>query len=303
MSGLCRHALFLFVVLFSFATASSQALQSEPTAISPDELARLQKQISRGSSEEKRSALAVVRNLRNPSASRVAVSALSDKEPIVRATAAGSVVFLPGPEAAAALLPLLNDRDEFVRREAAYALGDVHDRSATAPLLRLMAGDKVFEVRTAAAVALGKIGDPTAVNALAALLRSRPREEDEFLRRSAARSIGQIAQISVTGDADVVTPQNFLPDKFKDLGASDATGGTDPIFSNAVDVLTNVLRNQNEADDTRREAAYALGAIGDRRSLPILQAYTSGSDPHLAEICREAILKIERRNRLTNPTD
>ena len=63
------------------------------------------------------------------------MSALSDNEPIVRATAASSVTFLPKPEAAAALLPLLGDKDEFVRREAAYALGVVGDPSSSAQLL------------------------------------------------------------------------------------------------------------------------------------------------------------------------
>ena len=302
-SGRCRPALFLFVLLLLSINTSSQSVSSPAPELSLDEQTRLQQQIANGSVEQKRSALAEIRNLRNPAASRLAIPALSDKNPMVRATAAGSVAFLPSQEAAAALLPLVNDRTEFVRREAAYALGDVRDRSATPRLIQLMNGDKILEVRTAAAVALGKVGDPAALKALLDILKSRPREENEFLRRSAARSVGQIAQIGVTGNPDVLTPQNFLPDKFKDLGASDAIGATSQIFSEAGDVLTNILRSSTESDDTRREAAFALGAIGDKRSLPILETYLSSPDPYLAEICREAILKIERRNRITRPTD
>jgi len=261
-------------------------------------LARLQSQITNGSVEEKRSALSEIRNLRAESASRIALPALRDKDEMVRATAAGSVIFLPSSsEAAVALLPLLNDKSPFVRTETSYALGKAHDRSATSELVRLMKNDKVLEVRTAAAIALGEIGDSSAIESLVGVLKPRPKEDDEFLRRSAARSIGQIAQINVTGDTTVLTPQNFLPEKFKDLGSSNATGAVPQIYAGGVDMLVRVLRNKDESDDTRREAAFALGAIGDPRSLDVLRGYVTSQDPYLAEICKEAILKIERRNK------
>ena len=160
----------------------------------------------------------------------------------------------------------------------------------------MMQSDKILEVRTAAAAALGKIGDVSAVEKLLRILRTRPVEDEEFLRRSAARSVGQIAQILLTAERSVVTPQNFLPDKFKDFGA---VGGNLPVaFSAAVDVLIGVLRSNSEADDTRREAAFALGAIGDARAIPALQPFVSAQDPYLAEISREALIKIERRNKV-----
>jgi HEAT repeat protein len=285
------------------ATHYSQTAPVDGSKISPDVAARLQQQISSDSIEAKRAALFEIRNLRSPSASRLAIPALKDKNLIVRASAAASVVFAPKAEASAALIPLLNDKDEFVRRESAYALGDVQDRATTAPLTRLMQDDKIIEVKTAAAIALGKIGDVSAINSLSAILKTRPREDDEFLRRSAARSIGQIAQINVTGDATVLTPQNFLPEKFKDLGSSDPTVSIVQNFTGSVDVLTAVLQNKRESDDTRREAAYALGAIGDKSSVRVLQTYLSGEDPYLAEICKEALLKIERRNKVSGPSD
>ena len=285
------------MMFVSCVTALAQASDE----ISPDTAIRLRDQIASSSVESKRSALFEIRNFRSASASRLALPALLDRDPIVRSTATASVVFLPKEEASQALLPLLADRQEFVRREAAYALGDVQDFAATAPLIRLMQSDKILEVRTAAAVALGKIGDMSAIGSLLDLLRSRPRPADEFLRRSAARSVGQIAQINMTGNPSVLTPQNFLPDKFKDLGSSDATGPVPSPLVAAVEVLTAVLQNKSESDDARREAAYALGAIGDTRSISVLQSYVSSADPYLAEISREALLKIERRNNRTDP--
>jgi HEAT repeat protein len=284
----------LLVFLYAAAIGS---LAQVPSDVSADAAARLNRQITTGSAEEKRSALFEIRNLRSPSASLIAVPALRDKNELVRATAASSVVFLPKPDAARELVPLLTDRAEFVRREAAHALGEVGDASGTVPLVRLIQSEKILEVRTAAAIALGKIGDPTSIESLLGILRPRPREEDEFLRRSAARSIGQIAQKGLTGDSSVLTPQNFLPDKFKDLGPANDSAGSQPGFSTAVDVLIGVLRNTSESDDTRREAAYSLGAIGDPRAVTVLQAFTSATDPYLAEIAREALLKIQRATR------
>ncbi|MEO6333908.1 MAG: HEAT repeat domain-containing protein [Pyrinomonadaceae bacterium] len=296
----------LFLLLLSAGSISAQisgaVIDQKVVDEKPIEAA-LSSAIRDGNAEQKRDALLSIRNFRSERASRLAVPALRDKDPMVRATAAASVVFLPKSEALSSLLPLLNDKIEFVRRETAYALGDVQDPAATAPLVGLMLNDKIFEVKTAAAISLGKIGDVAAVDSLLAILKTRPREDDEFLRRCAARSIGQIAQISVTGDSTVLTPQNFLPEKFKELGSSADTGPTPQILAAAVGVLTTVLQNKNESDDTRREAAFSLGAIGDVRSVGVLQPYLSGADPYLAEICKEALLKIERRHKITGSSD
>lgn len=287
-----RRGLLLLVLLF---VSSICGVAQIPSELTPENAARLRRQIESGSSEEKRSALFDIRNLQSAAASTIALPALADKDVMVRSTAASSVVFLPKADAVRVLLPLLSDRDEFVRREAAHALGDVGDRSATPALIRLMEKERILEVRTSAAWSLGKIGDPTAINSLLNVLRSKPVEDWEFLRRNAARSIGQIAQIALTGNRDVVTPENFLPEKFKELGPAGVQNQID--MGSAVDALIAVMRNKSESDDTRREAAFALGWIGDARAVPALQSYSSSPDPYLAEIVREALLKIERRSK------
>jgi HEAT repeat protein len=256
------------------------------------DLDRLAETLRSGNTEQKRTALMQIRSLRSEDASRIAVPALKDDEPIVRATAVSSVIFLPKPEAAADLIPLLRDRDEFVRRETAYALGEVGDPSSAAELLNSLARDKSPEVRSAVAAALGKIGDPSAVPALVDLLKKSPSEATELLRRASARSIGQIAQIMRSGKARVVTPQSFLPEKYKDVGPRPSADLL-AHFVAAVGTLTRVLDDHRETDDTRREAAFALGAIGDETARDILEKYVSSSDPYLAEICKEALLKLK----------
>jgi len=206
------------------------------------------------------------------------------------------VVFLPSPDAARAVLPLLNDKSEFVRREAAYALGEIGDTSATAPLIALLQKERILEARSAAAAGLGRIGDPAAVASLTAILKGRPQEDDEFLRRSAARSIGQIAQGLKTGNTRVLTPQNFLPGKFKEIPpATEGFESKYPQFGPSVEVLLGTLRSSSETDDTRREAAFALGAIGSESAVSALEIESASKDPYLAEISKEALLKIRKQ--------
>ncbi len=239
--------------------------------------------------------MAEIRNLRTEQASRLAVPALKDKDEIVRATAAASVVFLPPAEAAAALLPLLTDKMPFVRRESAYALGIVRDKSATQKLMDVLKTDREREVRSAAAVALGKIGDTAAIDPLVAVLRKKPVEDDEFLRRSSARAIGQIFDLNLSGRTSPNTPQNFLPPKYKDVERStDAAPLPASLnITSVIATLSQVLQDQKEADDTRREAAYALGAIRQPASAALLRSYLNSPDPYLSEISKEALLKIE----------
>lgn len=246
--------------------------------------------------EKRRDALFEIRNLRSEQASRLAIPALTDTSEIVRATAASSVTYLPANEAADLLLPLLNDKAEFVRREAAHALGKIGSSKATGPLLRILQKDKALEVRNASVVALGEIGDMSAVEALAAILNKKPKEDDEFLRRSAARAIGEIAQIIQSGKVKVLTPQNFLPDKFKELEPPKYPNltGQFPVFRLVVTVLTKVLKNRSESGDTRREAAFSLGSIGDVSAVSVLRSNLDGPDPYLSEISKEALLKFKK---------
>ncbi|MEP6789305.1 MAG: HEAT repeat domain-containing protein, partial [Acidobacteriota bacterium] len=267
------------------------------SAFGQSNLDDLRNKIANGSVENKRDALFAIRNLHNAEASRIAVPALSDADAVVRATAAAAIGFLPESEVAVYLRPLLSDKDAFVRREAAYALR--HDRTGidTSALVKLLFEDKVMEVRTAAAVALGS-GDAVAIDALSRVLAKKPKDDDEFLRRSAARSIGRIAQIIRTGENRVDTPKNFLPEKYKDKKpAAEPVTNSVPAFRAALPILVRVLSNGKESDDTRREAAFALGAIGDASSVELLRSKLNSPDNYLAEICKEALLKIETANK------
>lgn len=250
--------------------------------------------IRNGTDEEKRDILFQIRNLQTEQASRLAIPALNDSSEIVRATATNSVIFLPANEAAQLLTPLLSDKSILVRRETAYALGKTRNSQAVNSLLQTLQNDKEIEVKTAAVIALGEIGDVSTVEILTNILQRKPKKQEEFLRRSAARSIGQIAHfqqfqeypktffgVVYENNSQIIYPKYKNPIE------------TFPIFQKTNDVLISVLQNKKSSDDTKREAAFALGEIGDEESIRALRANLSSEDYYLVEILEISLLKIQ----------
>ena len=278
---------FCFVFVFFAVSFNSFAQTSE-------ELIIFAQKLRTGTDEEKRDILFEIRNLRTEEASRTAVFSLKDSSEIVRATAVSSVIFLPSDEAVQILAPLLQDRSLFVRRETAYALGKTRNPNAVNSLLQILQRDREIEVRNAAAVALGEIGDISAVDALTRILQRNPRSSEEFLRRSAARSIGQIThfqQFEEYSESEFTklpgnNPQVIKKPKHENLFESF------PIFQTANEVLIKILQNPKEAIDTKREAAAALGVIGDQSSIRALQSNLNSEDYLLVEILQKSLNKI-----------
>lgn len=280
-----RFFVLLFLACFIFFVGKSTAQNLE----------NLSEQIRFGTIEIKRSALAEIRNLENETASRLAIPALADANEVVRATAVFSVIFLPKDEAFSVLTPLLQDKSELVRRETAYALGKIQNSAAVNILIQTFQRDKILEVKNACIVALGEIGDVSAVDFLNGILRTKPKEKDSFLRRSAARSIGQIAQIIQIQKSQVVTPTDFLPEKYKQIIVPKYTKLSVEFayFKQSVPILINILKLDKEIQDVKREAAFALGAIGDNAAVDVLQANLNNQDYYLSEICKESLRKLQ----------
>jgi HEAT repeat protein len=228
--------------------------------------------------EERRCAVMSLGWINRPDSARAAAVALNDSSAIVRVTATRAVLSLPPDEAAALLLPLLQDREEFVRQETAYALGETRSRLGSAALLAMLEKEKKDGVRGAAVVALGLLGDETAVVPLIQILnqrvsatgllnkvRRKKKNENEFVRRAAARALGQIDSRA------------------------------------AVPALIEVLSDERAPDDVRREAARSLGLIGDPAAVTALRALLTSRDPYLSRLAYEALLKISPAE-ATRPT-
>ncbi len=231
------------------------------------ELERQRQRLKSDALEERRDALMRLGNLKVPDASRIAAAGLIDAAPIVRVAATHAILSLPQAEAATLLIPLLQDKLEFVRRETAYALGETRSRSAAAPLESVLLEDKETSVRGAAAVALGEIGAESSVQSLSQILAGQTEKRkkakagsNEFIMRAAARSLGQIKSRS------------------------------------GVAVLIATLTNDANGNDVRREAATALGLIGDPSAAPALQAAFTSGDPYLSEAARAALRRLRAQN-------
>jgi HEAT repeat protein len=262
---------FLLIVVSLNPVAASLS-QDRSGSLTPLQFAIEQQRarLSSGDVEERRDAVSRLGAMRHPAASRAVLPGLQDAESIVRATSIAAVSFLPSEESAASLLPLLNDKDVLVRREAAYALGKTKSHTAVPLLIDLLRFDQEDEVRGAAAVALGAIGNEAAVIPLLGVLtgqvaqikkqKAKP-EQNPFVLRSAARALGQIGTRA------------------------------------SVPVLITALANEQSEDDVRREAAIALGRIGDQTALPALRNAMTARDPHLASAADVAIKSILRASR------
>jgi HEAT repeat protein len=246
----------------AFANAAIVAQGNENLTPLQRQIEQQRQRLSSSEIEERRDALMKLGALKRPEASRAAVSALNDAEPIVRVTAAHAIASLPAAESAALLIPLLKDKLEFVRREAARALGETRSRSAVGALTDVLSSDKEAGVRAAAAIALGQIGDEAAVPALSQILSGAPTKKkskaraNEFVLRAVAKALGEIRSPA------------------------------------AVDVLIASLANEANPGDVRRAAATALGLIGDAAALPALQAAIQSEDPYLSEAARQAVRQL-----------
>ena len=58
--------------------------------------------------------------------------------------------------------------------------------------------------------------------------------------------------------------------------------------------LIVILEDEKAEDDVRREAAIALGAIGDAAAIPVLRGVLTARDPYLSQTAQESIRRISR---------
>lgn len=106
----------------------------------------------------------------------------------LRAWGAGGLGKSGGPEALDILMSLLLEDPEYeVRIRAALALGKIGDPSAARALIVCLK-DSYADMRGAAVEALGKIGDPSALDEVKTLLD----DEDKRVREAAAEALEKI---------------------------------------------------------------------------------------------------------------
>jgi len=268
-SWLLSSSVLLVLIVFTTnsATVAFDAQATDALTPSQREIEKQHQRLASIDEEERRDAVMRLGAMHLAAASRVCLSALADPSPKVRAVAAHAILALGSEESASALIPILNDNDDFVRREVAYSLGLTRSRRATSLLGERLVNDKEDGVRGAAAIALGEVADEAAVVVLATVLSSQPSaqrngkrkrrdERNPFVLRAIATALGRIKSRA------------------------------------GVPALLTALANEKLPDDVRREAARALGIIGDPVAVPALRTASSAADPYLALTAYESLRKI-----------
>ena len=239
----------------SSSTSNPQAAQQLAEARRV-EIAGYTTSLQSADEEERRNAVLMLGAMRDPATIAALRAALKDSAERVRAAALAALGNLSDPTLAPVIATYLTkDKRTFVRKTAAYALGQVGGSEATAALIAGLR-DKDMEVRGAAAVALSNTPDASAIEPLTRALT----DKSPFVRAYAAAALG------VNGRA----------------------------AASAVPALVRALAKDDD-HEARRQAATALGRIGEPSARPALERAAHSSDPYLSEVAREAINLISRR--------
>ena len=237
----------------SSSTSSTASAASQLAEAKRAEIARYTSMLQSGDEEERREAALMLGAMRDPATIAALRAALDDKAERVRAAALVGLGSLQEPSLAPLIATYLTkDKSPFVRKTAAYALGQIAASEATTGLIAGLR-DKDMEVRGAAAVALANTPDATAIAPLILALT----DKSAFVRAHAAAALG------VNGRA----------------------------AAQAVPHLVKILTT-DEDHEARRQAAEALGRIGEPSALPALERAEQSSDPYLSQAAREAIARI-----------
>jgi HEAT repeat protein len=187
------------------------------------------------------------------------ISACSDHSERVRALAITKLGLLGDSRAVLTLTSALGaDKKPFVRKSAAYALARYRTNEATSALSRALT-DKDAEVRGAAAVTLADNPDPSSIPSLISALT----DKSEFVRGQAARALGMNGKAA----------------------------------SASVHALIELLSGDDD-HEVKRQAATALGRIGDPSAVPALKQFIHNDDPYLLQSARDAIKMIEEVARI-----
>ena len=248
----------ILVLLFALPAAAGTrpCFPQSPDTIE-SEVAHWAARLKSSDEEERREAVIMLSSFEGNAALPALESALTDNSPRVRAAAVNSLA----SHRESLLVPLLatrlkEDKVQFVRKAAAYALGAFQGAERTRVLIGALT-QKDLEVRGAAAVSLGDHPDADAIAALTSALS----DKSAFVRAQAARGLG------VNGRAS----------------------------QPAVPTLIRLLSSDGDSE-VKRQAATALGLIGDRSAIPALERARQNQDPYLVGLATDALEQIKRND-------
>lgn len=156
-----------------------------------------------------------------------------------------------GPDVVPVLLAALSHRSINTRVGAIEALAAIRDPRATGPLSALLESDETSEVRWAAALALGEIGDPH----ITPLLIKSLRDLDRYVRYGAAKALEELSW----------QPENDVEKAYYLLAQQDWES-VKRIGRPAIKSIITLLKEKHPA--TRAKMVELLGSIGGPDAKP-----------------------------------
>ncbi len=164
------------------------------------------------------------------------------------------------------LMAIISDQEESytIREAAVKAVGKLGDPQAVDLLLACLR-EKGFSPRYTVIKALGDIGDPRAISGLIPIIADP--QEDTYVQKAAIEALGKIGDLHT---ADLL--YSILTDKERDyrvrLAAAKALG--DMKASQYVDTLIAYLTYPGNSSEVRRVMEEALGKIGEPKAVESL---------------------------------
>lgn len=185
----------------------------------------------------------------------------------------------------AALTPLVSQLTHFhpkVKAAAARALGALGDKRATEPLAVLLADPSVrWPPKKAAAVALGKLGDPDG----AAMLFQMLGHTETAVRAAAIASLGALADPRAVGALGLLLREEELA-----LGCATALGRIG--HADALPSLIRVLKERRLPRPIIEKAFWAVGEIKSSSAVTALKPMLKDDDPKIAMWACDALGRI-----------
>ncbi|MBI4575840.1 MAG: HEAT repeat domain-containing protein [Planctomycetes bacterium] len=187
--------------------------------------------------------------------------------------------------------------DARTRETASLRLGRLADLRASVPLQDRLASDPSPEMRAAAALALGFIGDPASLVSLSTALAS----DDPVVAPAAAEALRRLSDPSTVGVlGDAVGGPATVP-AARALEALGDPRGREPLrgyLRYVVEDSLNIGRRagppphgprHHRSDEAQEAVVDALGGLGDREAIPLLRALLSGREQRMARVVADEV--------------
>ncbi len=213
----------------------------------------------------RRDATEALGKLGNKRAIETLINKLSDSSSGVSSNAAEALGRLGNKRAVEPLIKALGDPDSYVRRDAAEALGRLGNKRAVEPLITRLS-DSNSNIRSNAAQALERLG-ATKEQIVAGYIEALD-SSDLDVRRDAARILGEL------GNKRAVEPLiNRLSDSNSNI-RSNAAQALKKLNAAKKQMVVGYVEALDSPDlDVRRDAAEALGRLGNKRAVePLIKA-------------------------------